>query len=48
MPIVLATAAVEEVHPLVEHLEKLDVPVLIQPFALDQLRDLLGRVLPSP
>jgi response regulator of citrate/malate metabolism len=47
MPIVLATAASEEVRPLKEHLEALDVPVLIKPFAVDQLRDVLGRVLPS-
>jgi CheY-like chemotaxis protein len=46
VPIVLATAAVEEVHPLVERLDKLEVPVLIKPFALDELRDVLGRVLP--
>lgn len=45
VPIVLATAAVDEVQPLVEHLEQLDVPILIKPFPLDQLRDVLGRVL---
>jgi hypothetical protein len=33
--------------PLVEHLKQLEVPVLIKPFALDQLRDVLGRVLPA-
>ncbi len=39
VPIVLATAA--------ERLEKLDVPVLLKPFAIDALRDVLGDVLPS-
>jgi hypothetical protein len=33
--------------PLVEYLKQLEVPVLIKPFALDQLRDVLGRVLPA-
>lgn len=47
VPIVLATAATEEVRPLAERLEKLDVPVLLKPFAIDALRDVLGDVLPS-
>ena len=46
LPIVLATAAAREVRPLVKRLETLDVPVLIKPFAIDQLRDVLGRLLP--
>jgi CheY-like chemotaxis protein len=46
LPIVLATGAGQEVRPLAEHLHKLDVPVLLKPFALDQLRHLLGRALP--
>src|SRR5438309_7428900 len=46
VPIVLATAADQEVRPLMKRLESLDVPVLIKPFAIDQLRDVLGRLLP--
>jgi CheY-like chemotaxis protein len=46
LPIVLATGARQEVRPLVKQLESLDVPVLLKPFAIDQLRDVLGRVLP--
>jgi CheY-like chemotaxis protein len=46
VPIVLATAAEQEVRPLVKRLKSLDVPVLIKPFAIDQLRDVLGRLLP--
>ena len=45
VPIVLATAATEGVRPLAKRLEDLDVPVLIKPFAIDQLREVLGRVL---
>jgi len=47
LPIVLATGARQEVRPLVKRLQRLDVPVLLKPFAIDQLRDVLGRVLPS-
>jgi len=46
LPIVLATGARQEVRPLVKRLQRLDVPVLLKPFAIDQLRDVLGRVLP--
>ena len=46
VPIVLATAAAQEVRPLAKRLKSLDVPVLIKPFAIDQLRDVLGRLLP--
>jgi len=46
LPIVLATAAAREVRPLAKRLETLDVPVLIKPFAIDQLRDVLGPLLP--
>ena len=46
VPIVLATAAAHEVRPLAKRLKSLDVPVLIKPFAIDQLRDVLGRLLP--
>jgi DNA-binding NtrC family response regulator len=48
LPIILATAAVDDVSPLAERLDHLDVPILIKPFAIDKLRDLLGRVLPYP
>ena len=48
VPIVLATAATpDEIQPIAERLESLRVPVLIKPFAIDQLRDVLGRVLPK-
>ena len=46
LPIILATAAAEDVLLLVERLEDLEVPLLIKPFAIDRLRDVLGRVLP--
>src|ERR1700730_11293330 len=46
LPIILATAAVEDVPSLVERLEDLDVALLRKPFAIDKLRDVLGRVLP--
>jgi len=47
VPILLATAASpEDIQPIAQQLESLRVPVLIKPFALDQLRDVLGRVLP--
>jgi DNA-binding response OmpR family regulator len=45
LPIVLATGARHEVRPLVRRLRHLDVPVLIKPFAIDQLREVLGRLL---
>ena len=48
IPIVLATAAAEEVQPLISRLKDLDVPVLIKPFAIDKLRAVLEMVLPSP
>ena len=42
----LATAASpEEIRPIAKRLETLGVPVLIKPFEIDQLRDVLGRVL---
>ncbi len=47
VPIILCTAATEEVRPLMPRLEVLQVPVLIKPFAIDQLRDVIGRVLPA-
>jgi len=46
VPIILCTAAPEDVRPLSEHLEDLDVPVLIEPFHIEKLRDVLGQVLP--
>lgn len=47
VPIVLATAASpEEIRPIAKRLQSLGVPVLIKPFELDQLRDVLGKVLP--
>src|SRR5436190_2581902 len=46
LPIVLATAAEQEVRPFVKRLERLDVPVLIKPFAIDELRYVLVRLLP--
>ena len=47
VPIILCTAATEEVRPLMPRLEELQVPVLIKPFAIDQLRDVIGQVLPA-
>ena len=46
VPIILCTAAPEDVRPLSERLEDLDVPVLIEPFHIEKLRDVLGQVLP--
>ena len=48
LPIVMATAAAEDVRPLISRLKELDVPVLIKPFAIDKLRAVLEMVLPSP
>ena len=47
LPIVLSTGAVQEAKRLADQLERLGVPVLLKPFAIDQLRDVLGRVLPA-
>ncbi len=46
VPIILCTAAPEDVRPLSQRLEDLDVPVLVKPFHIEKLRDVLGQVLP--
>ncbi len=46
IPIVLSTGAANEVKPLLNRLSKLDVPVLIKPFATDEFKNVVGRVLP--
>jgi len=46
VPIVLCTAAPEDVRPLSKRLEDLEVPVLVKPFHIEKLRDVLRQVLP--
>jgi CheY-like chemotaxis protein len=46
VPIILCTAAPQDVRPLSKRLEDLDVPVLVKPFHIEKLRDVLGEVLP--
>lgn len=46
VPIILCTAAPEDIRPLSQRLEDLDVPVLVKPFHIEKLRDVLGQVLP--
>jgi CheY-like chemotaxis protein len=46
VPIILCTAAPEDVRPLSKRLEDLDVPVIVKPFHIEKFRDVLGQVLP--
>jgi CheY-like chemotaxis protein len=46
VPIILCTAAPEDVRPLSKRLDDLDVPVLVKPFHIETLRDVIGQVLP--
>jgi CheY-like chemotaxis protein len=45
LPVILCTAAPEEVQPLLGRLEQLDVPVLIKPFEVAQLDQVLRGAL---
>jgi CheY-like chemotaxis protein len=46
VPIILCTAAPEDVRPLSKRLDDLDVPVLVKPFHIEKFRDVLSQVLP--
>jgi CheY-like chemotaxis protein len=45
VPIILCTGATEEVKPLVERLEQFEVPVVLKPFAIEHLQQVVSRVL---
>jgi CheY-like chemotaxis protein len=45
LPIVLCTAGAQEVRPLLERLDLLDVPVVLKPFSTDQLEQTLTAAL---
>jgi CheY-like chemotaxis protein len=46
LPIVLSTGAVAEVQPLMKRLNRLQVPVLIKPFAADDFQNVVRNLVP--
>jgi len=45
LPVILCTAGTEQVRPLLERLERLDVPVVAKPFGMSDLQAVLQRAL---